>query len=159
HFIAHLLHGPLDGALESERVGRAVTLHDDASQSEQSRAVEAARVKPFAERVDRRHDDYASHPGENAAHEFLANEAAHHLHHSLGGSKPDFADEAVTYYDIGLSLVDSVAFDVADVVVCDGFVGNVMLKASEGMVQMVRSFIRQEFMRSVLARMAGVIDE
>jgi glycerol-3-phosphate acyltransferase PlsX len=42
-------------------------------------------------------------------------------------------------------------------VVCDGFVGNVMLKASEGMVQMVRSFIRQEFMRSVLARLAGVI--
>jgi len=45
----------------------------------------------------------------------------------------------------------------ADVVVCDGFVGNVMLKASEGMVQMVRSFIRQEFMRSVIARLAGVI--
>src|SRR5882672_11223802 len=45
----------------------------------------------------------------------------------------------------------------ADVVVCDGLVGNVMLKASEGMVQMVRSFIRQEFMRSVLARLAGVI--
>src|SRR5207245_11769780 len=45
----------------------------------------------------------------------------------------------------------------ADGVVCDGFVGNVMLKAAEGMVQMVRSFIRQEFMRSVLARLAGVI--
>jgi len=45
----------------------------------------------------------------------------------------------------------------ADVVVCDGFVGNVMLKASEGMVQMVRSFIRQEFMRSLIARLAGVI--
>jgi len=45
----------------------------------------------------------------------------------------------------------------ADVVVCDGFVGNVMLKASEGMVQMVRSFIRQEFMRSAIARLAGVI--
>jgi len=45
----------------------------------------------------------------------------------------------------------------ADVVVCDGFVGNVMLKASEGMVQMVRSYIREEFMRSALARLAGVI--
>lgn len=43
----------------------------------------------------------------------------------------------------------------ADVVVCDGFVGNVMLKASEGLVQMVRSFIRQEFMRSMLTRLAG----
>src|SRR5216117_1023060 len=74
-FIAHLLHRPLDGALEYEHVGRAVALHDDASQSEQSRAVEATRVKPLAERVDRRHDDYAGQPGENAAHELLANEA------------------------------------------------------------------------------------
>ena len=52
---------------------------------------------------------------------------------------------------------DDIYKGTTDVVVCDGFVGNVMLKASEGMVQMVRSFIRQEFMRSVLARLAGVI--
>src|SRR5262249_56010061 len=45
----------------------------------------------------------------------------------------------------------------ADVVVCDGFVGNVMLKASEGIVQMVRSFIRQEFMRSPLTKLASVV--
>jgi glycerol-3-phosphate acyltransferase PlsX len=45
----------------------------------------------------------------------------------------------------------------ADVVVCDGFVGNVMLKASEGIVQMVTSFIREEFMRSVLTKLASVI--
>jgi len=62
----------------------------------------------------------------------------------------------------GLNFIGNIEGDgiyrgEADVVVCDGFVGNVMLKASEGMVQMVRSFIRQEFMRSVLARMAGVI--
>src|SRR5712691_11716807 len=36
------------------------------------RAIEAAWVKPLAERVDRRHDDYASQPGEDAAHELLA---------------------------------------------------------------------------------------
>ena len=45
----------------------------------------------------------------------------------------------------------------ADVVVCDGFVGNVMLKASEGMAQMMGSFIRQEFARSFLTRLAGAI--
>ena len=45
----------------------------------------------------------------------------------------------------------------ADVVVCDGFVGNVMLKASEGIVQMVRSYIREEFMRSILTRLVGAI--
>jgi len=45
----------------------------------------------------------------------------------------------------------------ADVVVCDGFVGNVLLKTSEGLAQMVRSFLRQEFMRSVLTKFAGVV--
>jgi glycerol-3-phosphate acyltransferase PlsX len=62
----------------------------------------------------------------------------------------------------GLNFIGNIEGDgiykgEADVVVCDGFVGNVMLKASEGMVQMVRTFIRQEFMRSMLTRLAGVI--
>lgn len=35
-----------------------------------------------------------------------------------------------------------------DIVVCDGFVGNVALKASEGLASMVGSFIKQEFTRS-----------
>ncbi len=114
HFVAHFLHRPLDGALEPERVGRAVTLHDDASQAEQSRAVEAARIEPLAERVEHRHDDHAGEPGEDAAHELLADEAAHHLHHSLGRLEHDVADEAVAHYHVGFPLVDSVAFDVAD---------------------------------------------
>jgi glycerol-3-phosphate acyltransferase PlsX len=33
-------------------------------------------------------------------------------------------------------------------VVCDGFVGNVVLKASEGAVKMVVGFLRQEFTRN-----------
>jgi len=62
----------------------------------------------------------------------------------------------------GLNFIGNVEGDgiysgEADVVVCDGFVGNVMLKASEGLAQMVRSFIRQEFMRSILTRLAGAI--
>ena len=91
-----------------------MALHDDAFQSEQSRAVEAARVKALAERVDRRHDDYAGQPGDNAAHELLANEAAHHLHHSLGRLEHDVADEAVAHHHVGLPLVDSATLDVAD---------------------------------------------
>jgi len=64
--------------------------------------------------------------------------------------------------DSGLNFIGNIEGDgiyrgEADVVVCDGFVGNVMLKASEGLVQMVRSFIRQEFMRSALTRLAGGI--
>ncbi len=44
-----------------------------------------------------------------------------------------------------------------DVVVCDGFVGNVALKASEGLVQMLATFLRQEFNRNILTQLAGLI--
>lgn len=43
-----------------------------------------------------------------------------------------------------------------DVVVCDGFVGNVMLKTSEGLATMITEFIRQEFTRGPLARLAAL---
>lgn len=44
-----------------------------------------------------------------------------------------------------------------DVVVCDGFVGNVFLKASEGLAQMLRVFLRQEFSRSWLTRLSALL--
>ena len=44
-----------------------------------------------------------------------------------------------------------------DIVVCDGFVGNVALKASEGLATMVSSFIRAEFSRSIFTKMAAII--
>jgi len=43
-----------------------------------------------------------------------------------------------------------------DVVVCDGFVGNVVLKSSEGLARMLAGFIREEFTRSVLAKLAAL---
>ena len=43
-----------------------------------------------------------------------------------------------------------------DVVVCDGFVGNVALKASEGLAQMLGAFLREEFTRSWLTRAAAL---
>jgi phosphate acyltransferase len=43
-----------------------------------------------------------------------------------------------------------------DIVVCDGFVGNVLLKTSEGLATMVGGFLRQEFARTPLARIAAV---
>jgi glycerol-3-phosphate acyltransferase PlsX len=45
----------------------------------------------------------------------------------------------------------------ADVVVCDGFVGNVALKASEGVVHMIRHFLRQSFGRNIFTKIAGLI--
>jgi phosphate acyltransferase len=44
-----------------------------------------------------------------------------------------------------------------DIVVCDGFVGNVMLKASEGLAGMIAQFIREEFTRSPLTRLAALV--
>ncbi len=46
---------------------------------------------------------------------------------------------------------------VTDVVVCDGFVGNVSLKTTEGLAQMLGGFLREEFGRNMLAKLAGMI--
>ena len=43
-----------------------------------------------------------------------------------------------------------------DVIVCDGFVGNVSLKTSEGVAKMIAEFIKQEFSRNILTRLAGL---
>jgi phosphate acyltransferase len=44
-----------------------------------------------------------------------------------------------------------------DVVVCDGFVGNVALKASEGVAAMLTTTMREEFSRNPLTKMAALI--
>ena len=44
-----------------------------------------------------------------------------------------------------------------DVVVCDGFVGNVLLKTSEGLASMMGEFIRQEFTRGPLSMLAAAV--
>jgi len=43
-----------------------------------------------------------------------------------------------------------------DIVVCDGFVGNVLLKTSEGLASMLTEFIRQEFTRSLFSKVAAL---
>lgn len=42
-----------------------------------------------------------------------------------------------------------------DVIVCDGFVGNVALKASEGVAHMLTHFAKEEFTRTPLTRLAA----
>jgi glycerol-3-phosphate acyltransferase PlsX len=44
-----------------------------------------------------------------------------------------------------------------DLVVCDGFVGNVMLKSSEGLASMILGFLKAEFSRNLLTKMAAVL--
>ncbi|MFI4926963.1 MAG: phosphate acyltransferase PlsX, partial [Burkholderiales bacterium] len=43
-----------------------------------------------------------------------------------------------------------------EIVVCDGFVGNVMLKTSEGVASLIVSFLKEEFGRSPLTRLAAI---
>jgi phosphate acyltransferase len=44
-----------------------------------------------------------------------------------------------------------------DVIVSDGFVGNIALKSSEGVAKMIRHFIKLEFSKNPLTKLAGFI--
>jgi glycerol-3-phosphate acyltransferase PlsX len=43
-----------------------------------------------------------------------------------------------------------------DIVVCDGFVGNVALKAVEGLASMIGGFLKQEFSRNIFTKLAAI---
>lgn len=45
----------------------------------------------------------------------------------------------------------------ADVIVCDGFVGNISLKTSEGVARMIGYYLRTEFQRSWINRLIGLV--
>ena len=44
-----------------------------------------------------------------------------------------------------------------DIVVCDGFVGNVALKASEGVAAMIVDGLKQEFARNIFTKIAAIV--
>ena len=44
-----------------------------------------------------------------------------------------------------------------DIVVCDGFVGNVALKTSEGLASMIGDFLKQEFSRNIFTKLAAIV--
>ena len=50
---------------------------------------------------------------------------------------------------------DDIYRGTTDVVVCDGFVGNVALKTSEGLARMIGDFLKEEFTRDVLSRLVA----
>lgn len=58
---------------------------------------------------------------------------------------------------IGFVEGDDVYKGGVDVVVCDGFVGNVALKTSEGVAKMISHFMREAFSRNPLTKLAGLI--
>jgi glycerol-3-phosphate acyltransferase PlsX len=44
-----------------------------------------------------------------------------------------------------------------DIVVCDGFVGNVALKASEGLASMIGGLLKEEFSKNALTKLAAIV--
>jgi len=58
---------------------------------------------------------------------------------------------------IGFVEGDDIYRGEVDVVVCDGFVGNVALKASEGVAAMIRFYLRQAFEQNLFTRLAGLL--
>jgi glycerol-3-phosphate acyltransferase PlsX len=52
---------------------------------------------------------------------------------------------------------DGIFWGEADVVVCDGFVGNVALKASEGVAKLIRHYLREAFTQNWLTKAAALL--
>lgn len=65
------------------------------------------------------------------------------------------ADSRINY--VGFIEGDGIFTGVADVVVCDGFVGNIALKVCEGTARLVRDKIKYAFMRNYFARLSAMI--
>ncbi|MFO1434347.1 MAG: phosphate acyltransferase PlsX [Candidatus Competibacteraceae bacterium] len=65
------------------------------------------------------------------------------------------ADSGLNY--TGFVEGDGIFLSDVDVVVCDGFVGNVALKTIEGVAKLIRHYMMLEFKRNLLTRLAGLI--
>lgn len=65
------------------------------------------------------------------------------------------ADSDLNY--IGFVEGDDIFKGTVDVVVCDGFVGNISLKTTEGVAKMISHFLREEFKRNIFTRCAAAI--
>jgi len=58
---------------------------------------------------------------------------------------------------IGFVEGDDINKGTVDVVVCDGFVGNVSLKTTEGVAKMISHYVKQSFKKNWLTRLAALI--
>ena len=62
---------------------------------------------------------------------------------------------AINYH--GFVEGDDIFKGTVDVVVCDGFVGNVALKTSEGVAKMIAHFMREAFARSWISKLSALV--
>ena len=80
--------------------------------------------------------------------EIKGNEQVKQAHEFLAASTLNY---------VGYVEGDGIYTGDADIVVTDGFVGNVALKSSEGVAKMIRKYMRSGFERNLLTRIAGLI--
>lgn len=57
---------------------------------------------------------------------------------------------------IGFVEGDEIYKGVADIIVCDGFVGNVALKVTEGVAKLIAKYMREAFNRNWFTRISGL---
>ena len=66
-----------------------------------------------------------------------------------------FKESKLNY--IGFVEGDDIFLGSTDVIVCDGFVGNVALKSTEGVAKLITAVLKQEFTRSAGTRLAAIL--
>lgn len=52
---------------------------------------------------------------------------------------------------------DDIFKGTVDVVVCDGFTGNVLLKSTEGLARIMGTFLREEFSRNIFTKLSSIV--
>jgi phosphate acyltransferase len=65
------------------------------------------------------------------------------------------AAKSINY--VGFIEGDEIYKGEADVVVCDGFVGNVALKTTEGVAKFIKNLIKRAFYQNIFTKIAGII--
>ena len=57
----------------------------------------------------------------------------------------------------GFVEADKIFLGNTDLVVCDGFIGNIALKASEGVVQLITAALKEEFSKNILTKSSALV--
>lgn len=58
---------------------------------------------------------------------------------------------------VGFVEGDDIYKGTVDVIACDGFVGNISLKTSEGLAKMITQFMKVEFSRNIFTKLAALV--
>jgi len=70
-------------------------------------------------------------------------------------AEPLLQDSGLNY--IGFVEGDDIFNGSVDVVVCDGFVGNISLKSTEGVAKMITHFMRESFSKNIFTKLIGLL--